>query len=90
MEPAREPQPARLGGRRGHPVPVAKGRGAEERGDRLVRLSVPNVRKLLLRVVWSALPEADRVLAWSAWRRRHEHRARACHYRKRKAKPPDY
>jgi hypothetical protein len=53
-----------------------------------VPLTVPEVRRLLLRLVWARLAPAERVLAWSAWRRRHQHRARACHYRKRKAKPP--
>jgi hypothetical protein len=55
----------------------------------LIRLSVPEVRKLLLKVVWDYLPPIEQTLAWSAWRRRHQHRARACLYRKRKAEPPD-
>ncbi len=55
----------------------------------MVRLSVPEVRKLLLQLVWTIIPDAEKVLAWSDWRRRHQHRARHCHYRKRKAKPPD-
>jgi hypothetical protein len=50
---------------------------------------VPEVRELRLRLVWGAVPDAAEVLAWSAWRRAHQHRARACHYRKRKARPPD-
>jgi hypothetical protein len=55
----------------------------------LIRLSVPEVRKLLLKVVWDRLPPIEQTLAWSEWRRRHQHRARACHYRKRNAEPPD-
>jgi hypothetical protein len=55
----------------------------------LIRLSVSEVRKLLLRLVWAFVPDAERVLAWSAWRRRHQHRARECHYKKRGARPPD-
>jgi len=50
---------------------------------------VPEVRKLLLRLVWAELTPAERALAWSEWRRRHQHRARASHYRKRQAEPPD-
>jgi hypothetical protein len=50
---------------------------------------VPEVRKLLLKLVWDRLASADDALAWSAWRRRHQHRARACHYRTRGARPPD-
>jgi hypothetical protein len=46
------------------------------------------VRKLLLRLVWERLTPAEQALAWSAWRRRHQHRARASHYKRRKAKPP--
>ena len=52
-------------------------------------MSVPEVRKLLLRVVWATVPDAEKALAWSAWRRIHQHRARRYHYRKRKAQPPD-
>lgn len=51
-------------------------------------LSVPEVRTLMLRLLWQRLPPAERVLAWSAWRRRHQYRARACHYRKHGADPP--
>ncbi|WP_168219026.1 hypothetical protein [Limnoglobus roseus] len=52
-------------------------------------MSVPEVRKLLARLVWAFAPLAKQVLAWSVWRRRHQHRARDCHYKKREAKPPD-
>ena len=52
-------------------------------------MTVPEVRKLLLKLVWDRLTPAEQALAWSAWRRRHQHRARACHYRRRRARPPD-
>ena len=55
----------------------------------MIRLTVPELRKLLLRLVWARLPQEDRVLAWSEWRRRHQHRARVYHYRRRGANPPD-
>ena len=55
----------------------------------LIRLSVPEVRKLLLKVVWSLVPAAERVFAWSEWRRAHQHRARRCHYKKHRVKAPD-
>jgi hypothetical protein len=55
----------------------------------LIPLSVPEVRRLLLGLVWATLPEAEQVLAWSKWRRAHQHRARVAHYRRRKARPPD-
>jgi hypothetical protein len=54
----------------------------------LIPLTVPEVRKLILRLVWEDLSPAERALAWSAWRRRHQYRARVCHYRKRRAEPP--
>lgn len=55
----------------------------------LVPLTVPEVRHLLaamgLTVTRSARPldERERVLAWSAWRRRHQAVAMRCHYRRR-------
>ena len=56
---------------------------------KVIPLTVPEVRKLLLRLVWDRLTPAEQALAWSDWRRRHQHRARACHYRTRGARPPD-
>lgn len=55
----------------------------------MVRLSVPEVRKLLLKLVWAAVPPTERTLAWSEWRRVHQYRARKSHYKKRGAKPPE-
>ena len=65
------------------------GIGSPKGGAKLVGLSVPEVRKLLLPVVGAIIPDTEKVLAGSVWRRRHQHRARRCHYRKRKAEPPD-
>ncbi|MBN9522689.1 IS701 family transposase, partial [bacterium] len=72
----------------GDPIPGA-GVTAEKRGERLIRLSAPEVRKLLLKLIWAAVPPAEQVLAWSVRRRRHQHRARECHYKRRGARPPD-
>ena len=55
----------------------------------MIALTVPEVRGLLLRLVWARAWEAEEVLAWSDWRREHQHRARASHYKRRKARPPD-
>jgi hypothetical protein len=55
----------------------------------LIRVSSPEVRRLLVRLLWSRLPEADEVLRWSEWRRAHQAFARRCHYKKRGADPPD-
>ena len=58
-------------------------------GARLIPLTVPEVRRLLLKLVWDRLTPAEQVLAWSEWRRAHQGRARTCHYRSRGAKPPN-
>jgi hypothetical protein len=50
---------------------------------------VPEVRRLIVRLLWRRLPEVDEVLGWSEWRRHHQADARRCHYKKRGAKPPD-
>jgi hypothetical protein len=49
----------------------------------LLPLTVPEVRRLLCRLVWTPVVPAEHVLAWSRWRRRHQARARRCHYRRR-------
>ena len=54
----------------------------------MIPLTVPEVRALLLQVVWDRLAAAERVLAWSDWRRAHQQRAKECHYKKRGARPP--
>ena len=54
----------------------------------MIPLSVPEVRKLLLRLVWDRLTPPDDAVAWSEWRRAHQYRARRCHYRGRGADPP--
>jgi hypothetical protein len=48
-------------------------------------LSVPEVRRLLWRLLWMMLPSAAFVLAWSDWRRRHQAVAQHHHYRRRLA-----
>ena len=49
----------------------------------LLPLTVPEIRRLLWRLVWARAPEPLQVLAWSRWRRRHQQRARRCHWRRR-------
>jgi hypothetical protein len=63
--------------------------GGQKRGE-LIPLSVPEVRRLLVRLTWPRrTTSAAQVLAWSRWRREHQAHARACHYRRRGASPPD-
>ena len=71
--------PVGLGGGGRHPGEGRAAGAVAKGGVGLVRLSVPEARALLLKLVWAAIPAADRVLAWSAWRRRHQYRAIACH-----------
>ena len=46
-------------------------------------LTVPEVRRLLRRMVWTHPPEPDAALRWSAWCRRHQQRARRAHWHRR-------
>jgi SRSO17 transposase len=59
--------------------------GADERdlAAELLPLTVPEVRRLLWRLVWNRLPKPDAVLRWSEWRRRHQQRARRSHWHTR-------
>jgi hypothetical protein len=52
-----------------------------------VPLSVPEVRRLLAALVWRLADDPNVVLAWSGWRRRHQARARRCHWRRRQRLP---
>jgi hypothetical protein len=47
---------------------------------------MPEVRHLLCRLVWTAIPPPAHSLDWSDWRRRHQAIARRCHYRRRLAR----
>jgi SRSO17 transposase len=51
----------------------------------LLPLTVLEVRRLLVHLRWTRRPEAVHVLGWSRWRRRHQWRAKQCHYRRRGA-----
>ena len=53
--------------------------------EELLPLTVPEVRRLLRLLMGPAAPEPRRSLAWSVWRRRHQARAKRCHYRRRLA-----
>ena len=55
----------------------------------MVRLSVSEVRRLLLEVAWARAADVDFTLAWSFWRRRHQYAAKLHHHRRRGAKLPN-
>jgi hypothetical protein len=49
----------------------------------MLPLTVPEIRRLLVALIWPTLTEPRLVLAWSRWRRRHQARARRAHYQRR-------
>jgi hypothetical protein len=52
----------------------------------LIPLTVPEVRRLVYRLVVRILAPPEAVLHWSRWRRLHQARARRSHYRRRFAR----
>lgn len=62
---------------------VAKAVSFKKRSE-LIPLTEPEVRRLLIRIVWPRLNQDERILMWSTWRRRHQAIARQCHYKTRK------
>ncbi len=51
--------------------------------EELIPMTVPEVRRLLTRLVWTDNQPPDFILYWSWWRRRHQARAQKCHYKRR-------
>jgi SRSO17 transposase len=51
--------------------------------DELIELTVNEFRRLFDAILLAARHTLDTLLAWSRWRRRHQARARDCHYRRR-------
>jgi hypothetical protein len=49
----------------------------------LLPFTVPEVRRLLWRLVWARPSHPPQILAWSRWRRRHQQRAKHCHWQRR-------
>jgi hypothetical protein len=52
----------------------------------LLALTVPEIRRLLARLVWSRPSDPWHVLAWSVWRRAHQATARFIHYQQQRRK----
>ena len=66
-----------------HPTPdLPVADTGEPAADSLVPLSVNEIRRLHATLTCPT-HSAGQVLAWSRWRRRHQARARRCHYRRR-------
>ncbi len=60
-------------------------RSGASAAEDLLPLTVPEVRRLLYLLAVARAPREEEVLAWSSWRRRHQLRAKRCHYRRRGA-----
>jgi hypothetical protein len=52
----------------------------------LVALTVPELRRLLVRLLWRPTSNLPFTLGWSIWRRRHQATARRCHYQRQRSK----
>ncbi len=57
-------------------------KGAVPPGE-LIPLTVSEVRLLLCRLLWLPRGSPALTIQWSGWRRRHQARARQCHYKRR-------
>ncbi len=51
--------------------------------EHLVRLSLPEIRHLITRIIWYREPDVHHVIHCSPWRRQHQYRAQQCHYKAR-------
>ena len=49
----------------------------------MIGYTLPEIRRLLTELVLVADHAVEHVWNWSTWRRRRQHQARACHYRRR-------
>ena len=56
--------------------------------DGLIALSSNELQRLFAALVVRPLRNAPHRLRWSAWRRRHQARARTCHYQRQATQPP--
>lgn len=61
---------------------VSKGGDVDET-DALIPLTVPEIRRLLCRLVWNAMPTEDHTLRWSWWRRWKQKCVQISHYKRR-------
>ena len=64
-------------------VQTAIQRDTENPDPTLIRLSINEFRRLLVALLLTPLHHRDRILDWSLWRRRHQHRAHQSHQNRR-------
>jgi hypothetical protein len=69
--------------RRGAHEQEAAGEDAGVMAIELLPLTLPEVRRLLFALVWPP-PRVEQVVRWSAWRRRHQARAKQAHIKRRR------
>ena len=63
-------------------VTTAAQRRIDRAPETLITLTVNEFRRLFVALLLRPLHAVADILAWSTWRRKHQARARACHYRK--------
>ena len=84
--PLRRLVPAHHAGHAGARLPVRHGGDRPKSpGSGLIPVTLGEVRRLLAHLITTA-PGRAAAWAWSAWRRRHQHRAKTSHYQRRQAK----
>lgn len=74
------PRDARPRLARHHPSCCRK-RGTDASEPGMIDLTLPEIRRLLTRLVLRILDTTEHVWAWSRWRRRRQHQARLSHYK---------
>lgn len=66
-------------------VLTATTRAQSSTPDGLIPLTLNEISHLVDRLIIQPARQISHVLHWSLWRRRHQHRARACHYQRKSA-----
>ena len=61
----------------------AAGPTTDEAG--LIAVTLAEARRLFTTLLAQTTATTEQILAWSRWRRRHQHRARTAHYRRRES-----
>jgi hypothetical protein len=56
----------------------------------MIGYTLPEIRRLLTKLVVLPAHAVAHIWAWSAWRRRRQHQARQSHYRRRGHQPPNH
>jgi hypothetical protein len=62
---------------------IAARAGDTHTDQRLIPLTLNEIRRLFARMITNTIHTIDHWLHWSAWRRRHQASAKTSHYRRR-------